>query len=38
MLLIDGFDEAFNIISDSYLKVGDESMSVIRFCTIAKGK
>ena len=35
-LLIDGFNEAFNNISVSYLKVGDESMSVIRFRTTEK--
>ena len=37
ILLIYGFNEALNNISDSYLKVGDESMSVIRFLTTEKG-
>ena len=36
-MLIDGFDEAHNNISASYLKVGDKSMSVICFWTMAKG-
>ena len=36
-LLIGGFNEAFNNISVSSLKVGYESMSVIRFWTTAKG-
>ena len=34
---IDGFDLAFNNIDASFLKVGDESMSAIRFWTPAKG-
>ena len=37
MLLIDGFNEACKNISDSYLKVGDDSMSEIIFRTTAKG-
>ena len=36
-LLIDGFNESLNNISVSSLKVGDESISVIRFPTTAKG-
>ena len=35
--LIDGLNEACNNISASYMKVGDESMSAIRFWTTAKG-
>ena len=30
-LLIGGFNEAFMNIAASYLKVGDESMSAVRF-------
>ena len=37
MLLIYGFNEACSNISESCLKVGDESMSVIRFFTMLKG-
>ena len=37
-ILIDGFDEACSNIASSYLKVGDESMSAIRFFTTSKGK
>ena len=37
-ILIDGFDEACSNIASSYLKVGDESMSAIRFFTSSKGK
>ena len=36
-MLIDGFNVACKNISASYLKVGDESMSAIRFRTTAKG-
>ena len=36
-LLIDGFNVACNNISDSSLKVGDESISAISFQTTAKG-
>ena len=36
-MLIDGFNVACKNISASYLKVGDESMSVILFWTIEKG-
>ena len=36
-MLIYGFNEPCNNISASYLKVGDESMSAIRFWTTAKG-
>ena len=36
-LLIDGFNEAFNNIKSSYLKVGDESMSENSFWTTAEG-
>ena len=36
-MLINGFNEACKNISDSYLKVGDESTSAIRFRTTAKG-
>ena len=35
-MLIDGFNEACNNIAASYMKVGDESMSAIRFWTAAK--
>ena len=37
MFLIDGFNEVLNHISSSYLKVGAEYMSVIRFWTTEKG-
>ena len=36
-LLFDGFNTACKNISASFLKVGDESMSVTRFRTTAKG-
>ena len=36
-MLINGFNEACKNIAASYLKVGDESMSAIRFRTTAKG-
>ena len=36
-LLIDGFNTEFNNIAASFLKVGYESMSAIRFRTTAKG-
>ena len=36
-LLNDGFNEACKNIATSYLKVGDESMSKIRFRTTEKG-
>ena len=36
-LLVNGFKEACNKISTSYLKVGDDSMSAIHVCTTAKG-
>ena len=36
-MLIYGFNEACSNIASSYLKVGDESMSTIRFCTMSKG-
>ena len=36
-LLFDGFNTACNNIAASFLKVGDESMSAIRFRTTAKG-
>ena len=35
-MLIDGFNTACNIIAPSFLKVGDKSMSAIRFRTTAK--
>ena len=35
--LINGFNEACNNISDSYLKVGGESMSAIIIYTTSKG-
>ena len=31
--LIDGFNEVSNNIASGYLKVGNDSMSEIRFCT-----
>ena len=37
-LLIDGFNGACNNIAAIYLKVGDDSMSAIRFWTTVKGK
>ena len=37
MFLIDGFTEVCSNIAVSYLKVGDESMSAMRFCTTSKG-
>ena len=36
-MLIDGFNEACSDIVASYLKVGDESMSEIKFCIMLKG-
>ena len=36
-MLINGFNTSCNNIAASYLKVGDESTSVIRFRTTAKG-
>ena len=36
--LIDGFNEVSNNIASGYLKVGNDSMSEIRFCTTQKGK
>ena len=36
-MLIDAFNEAFKNIAASFLKVGDESMSAIRFWTTAEG-
>ena len=36
-MLIDGFNAVCKNISASFLKVGDESMSTIRFRTTAKG-
>ena len=36
-MLINGFNTACNNIADIFLKVGDESMSAIRFRTTAKG-
>ena len=36
-LLSDGFNTACKNIAASFLKVGDESMSAIRFWTTAKG-
>ena len=36
-LLFDGFNTAYKNIAASFLKVGDESMSAIRFRTMAKG-
>ena len=36
-MLTNGFNEACNNIASSYLKVGDESMSGIRFWTTEKG-
>ena len=36
-MLIDGFNETCNNIAASYLKIGDESMSEIRFRTTEKG-
>ena len=36
-LLIGGFNEAFMNIAASYLKVGGESMSAIRFWVTVKG-
>ena len=35
--LIDGFNESCKNIVDSYLKVVDDYMHAIRFCTTAKG-
>ena len=37
-MLIDGFNDACKNIADSYLRVGGESMIMIRFWTTAKGK
>ena len=37
MFSIDEYNEACNDISAIYLKVGDESMSAIRFWTTVKG-
>ena len=36
-VLIGGFNEACKNIAASYLKVGNDSMSVIRFRTTSKG-
>ena len=36
-LSIVGFNEALSNISAGYLKVGDESMSAMRFITMSKG-
>ena len=36
-LLFNGFNTAFKNIAASFFKVGDESMSAIRFRTTAKG-
>ena len=36
-MLINGFNAACNNIDDSYLKVGDESMSAIRFRATVNG-
>ena len=36
-MLIYGFNKSCSNIATSYLKVGDESMSEIRFCTTLKG-
>ena len=36
--MIYGFKKACSNISASYLKVGDESMCAIQFCTTLKGK
>ena len=36
-LLIDGFNTTCKNIAASFLKVGDESMSAIRFWTTSKG-
>ena len=36
-LFIDGFNKACSNIAARYLKVGDESMSVMEFCTTLKG-
>ena len=36
-LLIYGFNGACSNIASSYLKVGDESMSAIKFHTMSKG-
>ena len=36
-MLIDGFNEEFNNIAASYLKVGNEATSAIRFWATAKG-
>ena len=36
-MLIDGFNAACKNIASSYLEVGDEFMSVIRFWTTKKG-
>ena len=36
-LLFDGFNTACKNIAASFMKVGDESMSAIRFWTTAKG-
>ena len=35
-MLIDGLNEEFSNIAASYLKVGDESTSAMRFCTTSK--
>ena len=36
-LLRDGFKNSCSNIAASYLKVGDDSMSAIQFCTMSKG-
>ena len=36
-VLIDGFNDSCKNIAASYMKVRDESMSIIRFCTTQKG-
>ena len=36
-LFVYGFNKAFSNIAVSYLKVGDDSMSVIQFITTSKG-
>ena len=36
-MLIYGINKALSNIAARYLKVGDDSMSTIRFCTTSKG-
>ena len=36
-MLIDGFNKSFNNIAAIYIKVGEESTSMIRFWTTPKG-